>query len=395
MSHSGRRGRLLLNASPVCNLCGESIYSFSTGISEIINRNAPKGVSLFSLHNRWIDGRPTDLDEIHFDEMWTCSGTFRVPLGMVAVYFNPFDTFDPEGTFHLSGVGELRPGQTTCLPQDDNQMILWNYQSPTQHALPTPKFLSVLSNLLTFPMHERCWRLMTQILDVELIKKNMDIFVRAMCQPWLLTRPVSNSSRSYPVVELSKLCVNLPRRFRLTPTLFRGMGDEDLSHMPRDFRGADPLNDSYVDKVIAKYAAKYTKKREKGFEPTWQPSIPTHTMSRRSQGTFRPRNVFLPTELILNIADYLGHHKDIQNLLSVFPHWHPMIPDTYWRRRFIDDNCLNNIQFPSEALDWQHLYLNCDRLLRPSLGWRNRQRILSQLQGTKERFLRQLEQKGK
>jgi hypothetical protein len=165
--------------------------------------------------------------------------------------------------------------------------------------------------------------------------------------------------------------------------------------MPRDFRGADPLNDSYVDKVVAKYAAKYTKQREKGSEPTWQPSIPTHTMSRRSQGTFRPRNVFLPTELILNIAGYLEHHKDIQNLLSVFPHWHPMIPDSYWRRRFIDDNCLNNDQFPPEdALGWQHLYLNSDRLLRPSLGWRNRQRILSQLQGTKVRFLRQLKRKG-
>lgn len=320
---------------------------------------------------------------------------FVLALGVATVYLNPFENFGPEGPFHLSGVGELRPGQTICLPQDDNQMVLWNYQGPIQHALPTPKFFSVLAQLLILPMHERCWRLMTRILDVELIKKNMDIFVRAMCQPWMPTRPVSSPSRIYPVAELLKLGVGLPGKFRLTPTSYRGMGDEDLSHMPRDFRGADPLNDSYVDKVVARFAAKYTKKREKGSEPTWQPSIPTHTMSRRSQGTFRPRNVFLPTELILNIADYLGHHKDIQNLLSVFPHWHPMIPDSYWRRRFVDDNCLNNVQSPPEdALDWQHLYLNSDRLLRPSLGWRNRQRILSQLQGTKERFLRQLERKG-
>ncbi|CAG8235635.1 unnamed protein product [Penicillium nalgiovense] len=374
MSHSERRGRLLLNAFPACNLCGESICSFSAGVLEIIHRNAPKGENFFSQHYRWMDGRPTVLNEIHFDEMWTWSCTFRL-----------------QATFNLSGVGELRPDQEICLPQDDNQVILWSH---IQHTFPTPKFFSVLANLLTLPMHERCWHLMTQILDVELIKKNMAIFVRAVCQPWLFRRPVSNPSRSYPVIELSELFLGLPGRFRLTPTRFRGMGDEDPSHMPRDFRGADPLDDSYVDKVIAKYAAKYTKQREKGFEPTWQPSIPTHTMSRRSQGTFRPRNVFLPTELIMNIADYLGHRKDIQNLLSVFPHWHPMIPDSYWRRRFIDDNCLNNDQFPPEdALDWQHLYLSSDRLLRPSLGWRNRQRILSQLQGTKERFLRQLERK--
>jgi hypothetical protein len=311
------------------------------------------------------------------------------------VSFNPFDTSDPEETFHLSGVGELRPRQEICLPQDDNQIILWNYQSHIQNVFPTPKLVSMLANALTFPMHERCWHLMTRILDVELIKKNTKIFAHAMCQPWLLRRPVSNPGRFHTVVAQSELFFGLPGRFRLTPTAFRGMGDEDPSHMPRDLRGADPLNDSYVDKVVAKYAAKYTKQREKGSEPTWQPSIPTHTMSRRSQGTFRPRIVFLPTELILNIAGYLEHHKDIQNLLSVFPHWHPMIPDSYWRRRFIDDNCLNNDQFPPEdALDWQHLYLNSDRLLRPSLGWRNRQRILSQLQGTKVRFLRQLKRKG-
>jgi hypothetical protein len=78
MSHSGRRGRLLLNAFPACNLCGESIYIFSTGVSEIIRGDAPKGIRLFSLHDRWIEGRPTDLDEIHFDGRWTWSCTFRV-----------------------------------------------------------------------------------------------------------------------------------------------------------------------------------------------------------------------------------------------------------------------------------------------------------------------------
>ncbi|OQD99026.1 hypothetical protein PENVUL_c066G03021 [Penicillium vulpinum] len=164
--------------------------------------------------------------------------------------------------------------------------------------------------------------------------------------------------------------------------------------LTREFRGADPLNDSYIETVIAKYEAKYTKQREKGLEPMPQQSIPTHKMSRRSQAGFRPRDMFLPVELILEIADYLENYKDIRNLLSVFPHWHPMIPDSYWRRRFINDNYLENHRLPAaDALDWQHVYLNTDRLLQPSLGWRNRQHILSRLEETKDRFLQRLEQK--
>ena len=71
MSHAGGQGRLRLNAFPACNLCGVSIYSFPNGFSEIIHRSAAKGMDFFSQHNRRIDGRPTDLDRIQFDEVWT------------------------------------------------------------------------------------------------------------------------------------------------------------------------------------------------------------------------------------------------------------------------------------------------------------------------------------
>ena len=117
-------------------------------------------------------------------------------------------------------------------------------------------------------------------------------------------------------------------------------------------------------------------------------------MSRRSQARFKTRNVFLPTELILNIADHLDNHEDIHALLLVFPNWHPMIPNSYWRRRFIEDNCLRSDEFPAvDAMDWQRVYLSGDKLLRLSLGWQNRQYILSRLDRIKDRFLERLERK--
>ena len=49
---------------------------------------------------------------------------FVLAFNVLTASVNPFDTFNPEGTPHLSGVGELRPGQEIRLPQGYNQMIL-------------------------------------------------------------------------------------------------------------------------------------------------------------------------------------------------------------------------------------------------------------------------------
>ncbi|KAJ5513653.1 hypothetical protein N7463_003205 [Penicillium fimorum] len=358
-------------------------------MSEVIYHNAPKDLNLLSPRNPWIYGEPPDLDDIHFNERWTWSSMFRAVLIM--------SIEDEEVTFHLSGVGELRQLHHIALPRDENKMMLWNHRGYIHQVHPIINFASILYAPQAFNIHERCWQLMIRILDVELIKRNMDIFVRAMCEPQLdmSIRPALDGIHVSPEVkEWLNFACRLAPRFHPNLRTFRAMNDGDPSHMRRHFRGADPLNDSYIQNVIARYTTKYAKKREKGREPTWQPSIPTHTMSRRSQAGFTPRKVLLPTELILSIADYLENLRDIRIMLSVFPHWHTMMPDSYWRRRFIDDNYLENEQFPAEdALDWQYVYLNTDRLLQPSLGWRNRQYILRKLEATKDRFLQRLEQK--
>jgi hypothetical protein len=43
----------------------------------------------------------------------------------------------------------------------------------------------------------------------------------------------------------------------------------------------------------------------------------------------------LPLDIILIIIGSLTHHKDIQNMLQTFPDWDMMIPNTFWRSRFL------------------------------------------------------------
>lgn len=73
-----RARSMLRTGHATCNLCGSRIYSFAaTKISEIIYPDAPQDLNIFSPHNSWICGRPADLEDVHFDEMWTWSCTFR------------------------------------------------------------------------------------------------------------------------------------------------------------------------------------------------------------------------------------------------------------------------------------------------------------------------------
>ena len=306
-----------------------------------------------------------------------------------------FKIYDQVPSFHLSGVGELQPTHQLSLPQNENDMILCNHQGDSQQAFPSQHFVSGLEYTVAFPMHERCWNLMTRMLDIDLIK-NMDDFIHAMCNPHGAIRPLLDPTGTYPVwLEWFKLLDTLAPGSCLYPQRFRAMNDASPSHIPPQFRGADPLNDPYLNDVIASYTTKYTMQKNGGFESTSRPSIPTHTISRPSQAGFNTKKVFLPTELILNIADHLDSHKDIQTLLSVFPNWRPMIPNSYWRRRFIDGCFLCSDKFPAaDVLDWQHVYFHADKLLRLSLGWQNRQHILSRLEMIRDRFLERLERKA-
>lgn len=276
-------------------------------------------------------------------------------------------------------------------------MVLFNHRDydhyvPAQPAIFGPSW----GDPEAFTIHERCWQLMIRMLDVELIRQNMEMFVRAMCEPWVIQdqKPLCYLTRSSQKARQWRDFTSLlPLQYHRSMRACLTVGIEDPGLLNRHFTGADPLNDPYVQNVIYRFTIKYDKEREMGIEKNFRPSIPTHPMSRRSQSLCTLDQVFLPTELILVIADFLEHRNDILAMICVFPRWYPMIPNSYWRRRFIDENCLTSQNYPAaDALDWQHIYLNSDRLLRPSPGWRNRQHILTLLRNTKDRFMQKLEE---
>lgn len=59
----------------ICGLCGDIIYGFSTTrVSDITYHDKP---DVFSKEKPWIYGDSTDLNNIHFGEMWVWTSIFR------------------------------------------------------------------------------------------------------------------------------------------------------------------------------------------------------------------------------------------------------------------------------------------------------------------------------
>jgi hypothetical protein len=65
------------------------------------------------------------------------------------------------------------------------------------------------------------------------------------------------------VSPVAKKASILPPGFHPSTKTFCAIDRGNPSHIICDFLGADPLNNFYIDNVIAKYTAKYTKQREK------------------------------------------------------------------------------------------------------------------------------------
>jgi hypothetical protein len=114
-----------------------------------------------------------------------------------------------------------------------------------------------------------------------------------------------------------------------------------------------------------------------------------HMMILRSSSTLQAHTILLPVEIILIITDMLEGWKEIRMLLWIFPHWRPMMPQRYWRTRFVKDLTFDYEEVPElDAVDWRYLYYKVDQLSATSHGLRNRRRIMKILEGTKELFLK-------
>lgn len=327
------------------------------------------------------------------------SFTARQIIVVLRFAFTVFARFD-EGSpiFHLSGAGIFRPGDHIRLPQDENKMILLKRKldgdDPNIKSIPQEQiFVPWSSYHFAFYMHERCWQLMTRIVDKDLIKHNMDLLLptihegRTILTLWGQMPYEEDEWFLFALQVASPFCVPMVRPFRF-------VYEESSASYP-GYLDADPLNDPYVKLQISKERTKH-ENRTKRDKSRPQYPIPTHHMRLRSQPVFKAPKEFLPPEIVCMITDHLDTKTDLLNFSMAFPQWHLIIPNNYWRRRFRDDNCLKNEELPpGDTVDWNHLYFNSDKLLERSLGWKNRQRILTILRSIKARFLRRVEEREK
>ena len=302
---------------------------------------------------------------------------------------------------YLSGAGTLQKEFPIKLPRDENKMILLKDRKidPKVQSMPEEQmFISSSSFQFAFTMHERCWQLIIRFVDKDLIKQNMDLFVQAMYEQKLRPHMLNQvtQARLYWLRYTSQLdpsfCAILGDVIHIGPSQ-----RPDIDHQIHKIVNEDPLNGPHVKWQFSNQMSRHEEKMNRS-NPRPRYLITTHKMKRRSQFAFKATNIFIPAEIICMITDYLETNMHIRTFLLVYPEWHSMTLDSNWRCRFRDENLMRNEKLPAaDAINWQYSYLNSDKLLEDSWGWKNRLHILIQLRKIKTRFLQtvgQMNEKG-
>ncbi|ODM21475.1 hypothetical protein SI65_02319 [Aspergillus cristatus] len=222
-------------------------------------------------------------------------------------------------------------------------------------------------------MHERCWVLMTRVLDVDLIEEHLDLFVRALCHQAKRNEfePDDSLADDYPELwgQLDKFYHRSKEYLRI---------HKNGQH---PYRGCceppDPLNIPELRDLL-----RHPEKIRRETRNSKTQIIPyTHSRSRTS-------NIAVPMDVVLMIIDLLPGRRNIKLLLLVFPQWSTLIPQIYWRLRCIHDHFLPEESLPAvDELDWRWFYFNFDQMLSKSLGWLNRRRVMRDMEHIDMLFL--------
>lgn len=93
----------------------------------------------------------------------------------------------------------------------------------------------------------------------------------------------------------------------------------------------------------------------------------------------------------MQIVGCLEKAKYIECALKVFPEWEYVIPQGFWRTRWLNDHkqeaaLLQGLLPTSEDLGWRPFYLYFNRGLAKSQAWVYRQQIMRRLQEVKSTF---------
>jgi hypothetical protein len=330
--------------------------------------------------------------------------------------------------FHLSGVGlfSLWNNGFLRVPRNENELILgkpWKIPDKFIEAyMDTIEYDSKDYNPCGYPIHERCWVLMTRILDVNLIKAHLNLFVKAICQMNKKPKIYDLAWKTCKETEWCNLKEYYGEKFTQNPGEYLARLERRMECSEKIYALRDPLKVIEVRNLIQE-AETLRREQEKrtakerpsslnsedvttpcpyasfGPHPTSREKItskikpktanPRHMMILRSSSTLQADKIILPAEIILLIMDRLPGCNEIRFLLWAFPHWSPMVPQTYWRARFVKDLMLDRKEVPGlDALDWQRVYFKIDHVFETSHGLRNQRRIMKVLEGTKALFLK-------
>lgn len=290
-----------------------------------------------------------------------------------------------------------------AVPEDPNLLIMgdsWRIRDKTIKAgVASTRYTTRYPRQRAYAMHERCWVLMTRIVDVELINMHLDLFVKALCY-----RRRQKAEDENPLICEETVWMKWKNRYAdsymMSPRRYTSAYENQMECSDNAYAARDPLNVSKLQKLLkhperirrhglqrkTKMEARKKKKEKK--KEKKQKTLKSRTPAPRRMKPFDIRDILIPPEIVMIIMDMLYGPKDIVLLLWVFPQWRLSIHQGYWRIRCIHDFILHGPLPDAAALDWRYLYFNIDRLLSNSHGWRNRRRIMNILEGTRALFLK-------
>ncbi|OKO96406.1 hypothetical protein PENSUB_10581 [Penicillium subrubescens] len=108
---------------------------------------------------------------------------------------------------------------------------------------------------------------------------------------------------------------------------------------------------------------------------------------------------YLPSEIVMKIMDFLKSPRHIEAMFKAFQNWGCLVPQQYWRRRWINSRSqevsfLGDLLLPGpEDLDWRLVYLYFDKTIRDSQVWRYLKYIMSRLRSAEANFLKAMADK--
>ncbi|KAH8433328.1 uncharacterized protein LDX57_010964 [Aspergillus melleus] len=388
-----------------CNLCGGKI-----GGDDEYLASSPWSAMILDANDDWreqvsrqgfAEGQPSDLTSLYFSLPWMWNRFYRAII----------DTkWGLRHQFKLTGVGIVTPCnvERVRLPIDVDDMVLGDpnlvperldeaYLEPRKHRSNCDDHRY---NPIAYPMHERCWALMTRIVDVKIITAHLREFCQVMWQTRQSIGPLGSNTLAHKYHE-EPWWPNWRRIFgdvsgRCDP-YYEARFTKPLECTNRMYALRDPWKVPEIWTAINREKKRWLSEevRRPRRRLAIRPTLPLTQKQRVLRPVWRNAAAVapLPPELTMIIIEYLRSPREVRLLMWVFPRWAHSLPAFYWRRLFIREMILEDeddqIPGPDEC-HWRRLFYGIDRIGQTSHGLRNRQRILAVLETTGAAFMDKL-----